>query len=72
MFSVISLSKRLTVWCSAADRRLCKIFGYLMITLGLCLVSQSVRGMTSDRLYVDSHSDSDHAGCKKTGRLASG
>ena len=37
--AVVTLSQQLSKWCSAADRRLTRGFGYLSVTLGFCLVA---------------------------------
>ncbi len=57
-FAVVSLSDRITVWCRAADRRLTKVFGFLVITLDMAHVAQSRDGTTPGRPYLDSHADS--------------
>lgn len=70
--AVVTLSQKLSGWCSAADRRLSRLFGYVGATLEYCLVSQSVDGVTVAELFMGGHSDTDHGGCEETRRSVTG
>lgn len=70
--SVCSLSKKVASWCTACDKRLARIFGYLSTTVDFVTVFSAPENCDIATLKIDLESDSDHAGDVETSKSTSG
>ena len=71
-YAVGSLSRRVSNWTVAEDKRLARIFGYLRQAPDLGLKYTFRRGASAERVRIVAHSDSDHAGDIDSRRSTSG
>ena len=73
MVAVFRLSRYFTCWTRRQDRWLSQLYGYLMGTLDLGLVSVlDVRDFKERKLEIRTYMDADHGGCHQTRRSTTG